>query len=145
MAKGKFVLISMLLKKGVFEPVISPRNSAWLPFWYIYKLFDGGNAWFILCWSRYLDPAFVYLFEECSYIQPGVKQLWYACAILRFNTFKSQSINWGYLPITYFWTGLIILHHSYLVGNLTNSKNAERKSSKPLKFWHFCISNFRTC
>ncbi len=48
-------------------------------------------------------------------------------------------------PITYYWTGLLILDHSYLVGNLTNSKVAETKALELLKFWHFCISNFRTC
>ncbi len=48
-------------------------------------------------------------------------------------------------PITYYWTGLLILDHSHLVGNLTNSKIAETKALEPLKSWHFCISNFRTC
>jgi hypothetical protein len=47
-------------------------------------------------------------------------------------------------PITYYWTGLLILDHSYLVGNLTNSRIAETKVLEPLKSWHFCISNFRT-
>jgi hypothetical protein len=36
-------------------------------------------------------------------------------------------------PITYYWTGLLILDHSYLVENLTNSKIAETKALKPLK------------
>ncbi len=31
-------------------------------------------------------------------------------------------------PITYYWTGLLILDHSYLVGNLPNSKIAETKA-----------------
>jgi hypothetical protein len=31
-------------------------------------------------------------------------------------------------PITYYWTDLIILDYSYLVGNLTNSKIAETKA-----------------
>ncbi len=34
--------------------------------------------------------------------------------------------------ITYYWTGLLILDHSYLVGNLTNSKIAETKA---LEHW----------
>ncbi len=51
----------------------------------------------------------------------------------------------GYPSITYHWTCLLILDHSYLVGNLTNSTIAETKASEPLKSWHFCISNFRTC
>jgi hypothetical protein len=38
-----------------------------------------------------------------------------------------------YPPITYYWTGLLILDHSYLVGNLTNSKIAETKALEPLK------------
>ncbi len=38
-----------------------------------------------------------------------------------------------YLAITYYWTGLLVLDHSYLVGNLTNSKNAEAKALEPLK------------
>jgi hypothetical protein len=50
-----------------------------------------------------------------------------------------------YFLITYSWTGLLILDHSYLVGNLTNSKIAETKALEPLKSWQFCISNFRTC
>jgi hypothetical protein len=36
-------------------------------------------------------------------------------------------------PITYDWTGLQILDHSYLVGNLANSKIAETKALEPLK------------
>jgi hypothetical protein len=38
-----------------------------------------------------------------------------------------------YSPITYYWTGLLILDHSYLVGNLTNSKIAGTKPLEPLK------------
>jgi hypothetical protein len=38
-----------------------------------------------------------------------------------------------YLSITYYWTGFLILDHSYLVGNLTNSKIAEIKATGPLK------------
>jgi hypothetical protein len=36
-------------------------------------------------------------------------------------------------PITSYWTGLLILDHLYLVGNLTNSKIAETKALEPLK------------
>ncbi len=36
-------------------------------------------------------------------------------------------------PITYYWTGLLILDNSYLVGNLTNSKISETKALEPLK------------
>jgi hypothetical protein len=38
-----------------------------------------------------------------------------------------------YLPITYYWTGLLILDHSYLVGNLTNSRIAATKALQLLK------------
>jgi hypothetical protein len=44
-----------------------------------------------------------------------------------------------------YWTGLLMLDHSYLVENLTNSKIAETKALEPLKSWHFCINIFRTC
>ncbi len=47
--------------------------------------------------------------------------------------------------IAYHWTCLLIMDHSYLVGNLTYSKIAETKPLESLKSWHFCISNFRTC
>ncbi len=47
-------------------------------------------------------------------------------------------------PITYFWTGLLILDHSYLVWYLTNSKIAVTKALEPVKSCHFRISNFRT-
>jgi hypothetical protein len=39
-------------------------------------------------------------------------------------------------PITYYWTGLLILNglnHSYLVGNMANSKIAATKALEPLK------------
>jgi hypothetical protein len=39
---------------------------------------------------------------------------------------------WQYPPITYYWPGLLILDHSYPVGNLTNSKTAETKGLEPL-------------
>jgi hypothetical protein len=35
--------------------------------------------------------------------------------------------------ITYYWTGLVILDYSYLVGNFTNSKIAETKALEPPK------------
>jgi hypothetical protein len=54
------------------------------------------------------------------------------------------SVQWVYPPITYYWSGLLILDRSYIVGNLTNSEIAETKALEPLKSWHFCISNFRT-
>jgi hypothetical protein len=38
-----------------------------------------------------------------------------------------------YPTITYYWTVPLILDHSYLVGNLTNSKIAETKALEPLK------------
>jgi tagatose-1,6-bisphosphate aldolase non-catalytic subunit AgaZ/GatZ len=42
------------------------------------------------------------------------------------------TFSW-YPRITYYWTGFLILDHSYLVGNLTNSKIAETKVLEPLK------------
>jgi hypothetical protein len=50
--------------------------------------------------------------------------------------------RFGYPTITYYWTGLLILDHSYLVGNLTNSKIAETKALEPLKSWHFVSAIF---
>jgi hypothetical protein len=41
--------------------------------------------------------------------------------------------NEEYPPITDFWTGLLILDPSYLVGNLTNSKIAETKALESLR------------
>ncbi len=38
-----------------------------------------------------------------------------------------------YPTITYYWTGLLMLDPSYLVGNLTNSKIAETKALEPPK------------
>jgi hypothetical protein len=58
---------------------------------------------------------------------------------------NTKKVPMMYPAITYYWTGLLILDHVYLIGNLTNSKIAKTKSSEPLKFWHFCMSYFRTC
>jgi hypothetical protein len=38
----------------------------------------------------------------------------------------------GVPPITNYWTGFLTLDHSYLVGNLGNSKIAETKAIDPL-------------
>ncbi len=47
-----------------------------------------------------------------------------------------------YPLITYYWTAsLLILDHSYLLGNLINSRIAENKSFRTSKI---LISNFRT-
>jgi hypothetical protein len=52
---------------------------------------------------------------------------------------KVQPINkYNHPPITHHWTGLLILDHSYLVGNVTNSKISETTALEPLKSWHFC-------
>jgi hypothetical protein len=61
------------------------------------------------------------------------------------KTLPSYTLIQGFTPFTYDWTVTLILDHSYLVGNLTNSKIAETKALEPLKSSHFCISNFRTC
>ncbi len=51
------------------------------------------------------------------------------------SSFKifAQSVCDGYPPITYYWTGLLILDHSYPIGDLTNSKIAETKALQPPK------------
>jgi hypothetical protein len=54
----------------------------------------------------------------------------------------SEVICFDGIPITYYWTGLLTLDHSYLVGNLTSPKIAETKALEPLESCHFCISNF---
>jgi hypothetical protein len=64
---------------------------------------------------------------------------------LRKKVISSTLFFNSYPSITYYWTGLLIWDHSYVVGNFTNSKIAETKPSEPQKSWHFCISNFRTC
>jgi hypothetical protein len=46
---------------------------------------------------------------------------------------RALSLDYIYPTITYYWTGLLILDHSYLVANLTNSKIAETKALEPLK------------
>jgi hypothetical protein len=50
-----------------------------------------------------------------------------------------------YPTITHYCTVPLILDHSYLVGNLTNSIIAETNALEPPKSLHFCISNFQTC
>jgi hypothetical protein len=51
----------------------------------------------------------------------------------RCNKVQRDEVKNEYPPITYYWTGLLILDHSYIVGNLTNSKVAETKALEPLK------------
>jgi hypothetical protein len=46
---------------------------------------------------------------------------------------KSLLVQLSASSITYYWIGLLILDHSYLVGNLTNSKIAETKAVEPPK------------
>ncbi len=56
--------------------------------------------------------------------------------MLKISSKRSNNGLFGVLkhpPITYYWTGLVILDHTYLVGNLTNSKIAETKALEPLK------------
>ncbi len=45
-----------------------------------------------------------------------------------FKEISLFSVAYTYPLLTYYWTGLLILDHSYLVGNLTNSKIAETKA-----------------
>ncbi len=48
-------------------------------------------------------------------------------------TSRGLLVHKGYPPITHYCTGLLILDHSYLVGNLTKSKIAETKTLEPLE------------
>ncbi len=50
-----------------------------------------------------------------------------------FTTLKLIADPGDYPTITYYWTGLLILDHLNLVGNLTNSKIGETKALEPLK------------
>jgi hypothetical protein len=68
------------------------------------------------------------------------KQIWFSillvCPFSAIGTkFFSSAVQFtfGYTPITYYWTNLLILDHSYLVGNLTSSQIAETNTSEPLK------------
>ncbi len=45
---------------------------------------------------------------------------------------QGKTAHISYPPITYYWTVPLILDHSYLVGNLTNSIIAETKALNPL-------------
>jgi hypothetical protein len=63
------------------------------------------------------------------------------CFIRQFNKENTSK----YPSITYYWTVPLVLDHSYLVGNLTNSNFAETKALEPLKSLHFYISSFQTC
>jgi hypothetical protein len=65
--------------------------------------------------------------------------------VLIFSSGRCVVLIFQYPQITYYWTVHLILDHSYLAGNLTNSKIDETKALEPIKSWHFCISNFRTC
>ncbi len=47
-----------------------------------------------------------------------------------------------YPSITYSWTVPLILDHSYLVGNLTNSKIAEKKSFRTSKIMSLLYQQF---
>ncbi len=78
--------------------------------------------------NRDLEGMFVYWRVSFSYLK--LKLLRLGCSV--------------YPPIAHYWTGLLILDHSYLVENLTNSKIAETKALEALKSWNFCLSNFWT-
>jgi hypothetical protein len=95
----------------------------------IWRVFNSAFSWKRL--ESFLESfkANIYLFS----IKPV---LW---------TWAMIVLHEHYPSISYYWTILLILDHSYLVGNLTNSKIAETKVLEPLKSWHFCISNIRTC
>jgi hypothetical protein len=48
-------------------------------------------------------------------------------------TVKKITVKTNYPSITYYWTVPLILDHSHLFGNLTNSKIAETKALEPLE------------
>ncbi len=56
----------------------------------------------------------------------------WSISILSNGKIESPTVN-GYTLITYYWTGLPILDHSYLVGNLTKAKMAQTKALAPLR------------
>jgi predicted membrane-bound dolichyl-phosphate-mannose-protein mannosyltransferase len=91
------------------------------------------------CTCTPLDPwtinkkMFVFLLRRFCDTFSNPIFLFSCCTVLFLVELKAYKL---YLAITYYWTGLLILDHSYLVGNLTNSKIAETKAS---------ISNFQTC
>ncbi len=58
-----------------------------------------------------------FVFQPCFAILGGVERM---------------QLTVLYPTITYYWTVPLILDHSYLVGNLTNSKIAETKALEPL-------------
>jgi hypothetical protein len=103
-------------------------------------------------------------FQLIHKMQTGLVRLRIKSRIIHLSWLKTESkkqrvnaflSSWGvkntseglvhYPRITYSWTVHLILYHSYLVGNLKNSTIAKTKALEPLKSWHFCISNFRTC
>jgi hypothetical protein len=85
--------------------------------------------------KRHSDPCYVMLIEYFS--QSSLIYYWI--------TLTNFLQDLEYPTITYYWRVPLILDHSYLFGNLTNSKIAETKALETLESWHFCISNFRTC
>jgi hypothetical protein len=63
---------------------------------------------------------------------PATNEVASKCLII-VNAAKDVMVKDSYPPITYYWTVFLMLDHSYLVGNLTNSKIAETKALEPLK------------
>ncbi len=82
--------------------------------------------------------SFFFYWTKKSIVNPERKYHGMDCGLtwvqVCFRNFLRDDYN--YPPITYYWTGLLILDHSYLVGNLTISKIAETKALEPLKSWH---------
>ncbi len=110
--------------------IISSRFRCGRPRW-------GLSQWDMAWSASNIKNIFVLLprFDELRLLVPSSAKLWIAGV---------QNAP-QYPAITYYnCTVHRILDHSNLVGNLTNSKIAETKALKPLKSWHFCISNFRS-
>jgi hypothetical protein len=73
------------------------------------------------------DVTKIFLKIACFWC--GVEDPWMTIPPLN-NTAMHVQIEY---MITYYWAGLLILDHSYLFGNLTNSKIDETKALEPLK------------
>jgi hypothetical protein len=54
--------------------------------------------------------------------------------IIKVGFLHAAEYSASYPTITYYWAVTLILDHSYLVGNLKNSKIAETKALEPQKF-----------
>ncbi len=114
-----------LLKSGIFYQTARPLSVCCQlplkPFWWPSQLRRETGLRSVTAWAEKQSQPSLYL---QGYEVRGIE-----------GTYR-------YPTITYYWTVPLILDHSYLVGNLTNSKVPETKALEPLKSWQFCISEF---